>query len=135
MKKLSFDTGVETYDLNGKVSVSFNPTDSGFVEKLMDVFDTLKGKQDGYSKKLEGMTGAEAFQFTKELDAEMRELLDGIFDRPVCAPLFGDVNVYAMANGFPLWMNLLDTILDEVFGAMEKEQKALSPRMAKYLKK
>lgn len=135
MKKLSFDTGVETYDLNGKVSVSFNPTDSGFVEKLMDAFDSLRSKQEDYSARLEKMDGAEAFQFTKELDAEMRQMLDGIFGCTVCEPLFGSVNVYAMAGGFPLWMNLLDVIMDEVVHAMEKEKKALNPRMAKYLKK
>ena len=34
MKELNFDTGLVTYDLNGKVEVTFNPSDSNFVERL-----------------------------------------------------------------------------------------------------
>ena len=47
-KALSFDTGLVTFDLNGKASVTFNPTDSAFVERLFNTFDELDKKQDAY---------------------------------------------------------------------------------------
>ena len=36
MKELNFDSGLVTYSLNGKCEVSFNPTDSNFVELFGD---------------------------------------------------------------------------------------------------
>lgn len=44
MKELSFETGLVTYDLNGLVQVTFNPTDSAFVERLFNAFDALDKK-------------------------------------------------------------------------------------------
>ena len=41
MKNLSFDSGIEEYDLDGKVTVRFNPTDVGFLERLSDSFAYL----------------------------------------------------------------------------------------------
>ena len=38
MKSLTFDNGIEEYDLDGKVTVKFNPTDVAFLEKLSDSF-------------------------------------------------------------------------------------------------
>lgn len=34
MKELNFESGLVTYSLNGKCEVSFNPTDSNFIERL-----------------------------------------------------------------------------------------------------
>ena len=48
MKELNFDSGLTTYSLNGKCEVSFNPTDSNFVEKLYSAFEELDKKQEGY---------------------------------------------------------------------------------------
>ena len=52
MKELSFDSGLVTYSLNGKCEVSFNPTDSNFVEKLYSAFEELDKKQEGYNELL-----------------------------------------------------------------------------------
>ena len=53
MKELSFDSGLVTYSLNGKCEVSFNPTDSNFVEKLYSAFEELDKKQEGYKAQIE----------------------------------------------------------------------------------
>ena len=34
MKELNFESGLVTYSLNGQCEVSFNPTDSNFVERI-----------------------------------------------------------------------------------------------------
>ena len=47
MRELNFDDGLVTYTVNGKCQVSFNPTDSNFVEKLYLAFEDLAKKQDG----------------------------------------------------------------------------------------
>ena len=78
---------------------------------------------------------AKIFDLMRERDKEMRELIDGVFDAPVCAMLFGGMNVYAMASGLPVWANLMLAIMDEVDTAFAREQKATNPRVQKYMAK
>lgn len=135
-KELFIDIGVVDYKLNDKVTVSFNPTDANFVEKLYSAFEELDKKQEGYRKRISEMAGdKEVFTFTRELDAEMREIIDEVLGAPVSEALFGNVNVYAMSGGLPVWCNLMLAIMDEVDATVAKEQKASSPRLAKYTAK
>ena len=41
MKELSFDSGLVTYSLNNRCEVTFNPTDSNFVQRLYSAFEEL----------------------------------------------------------------------------------------------
>ena len=136
MKELNFDSGIVTYSLNGKCEVSFNPTDSAFVEKLYRAFEELDKKQEGYKAQIEKIADKrEIFDFAKERDAEMRGIIDGVFGSPVSDALFGDMNVYAIANGLPVWCNLMLAVMDELDTAFAREQKASNPRIAKYTAK
>lgn len=135
-KVLQFDTGLVTYHLNEQCDVVFNPTDSVFVEKLYAAFNDLDRKQEAYQERVSRMTDrAKIFDLMRERDKEMRELIDGVFDAPVCAMLFGGMNVYAMASGLPVWANLMLAIMDEVDTAFAREQKATNPRVQKYMAK
>lgn len=136
MKELNFDSGLVTYSLNGKCEVSFNPTDTNFVERLYSAFEELDKKQEGYKEQVAEMTGNKAvFDFARERDAEMRGIIDGVFEAPVCDAIFGGMNVYASANGLPVWCNLILAVIDEVDSTAAREQKLTSPRLAKYTAK
>lgn len=136
MKELNFDSGLVTYSLNGKCEVSFNPTDSNFVERLYNAFEDLDKKQDVYREKASNVTdGRSMFEFAHEMDAEMRKSIDNLFESSVCEPLFGGMNVYASANGLPLWCNLLLSVMDECESAVSKEKNLSNPRIAKYMEK
>lgn len=136
MKELNFESGVVTYSLGGRCEVSFNPTDSFFVERLYNAFEELGKKQESYKKAVDGMKNSrEIFDFARERDAEMRQILDTTLGAPVSDALFGDMNVYAMANGLPVWSNLLLALMDEIDSAFVREQKATNPRIAKYTAK
>lgn len=135
MNSLNFETGIVTFTVNDKCEVSFNPTDSAFVEKLFNAFDTLDQRQDRYKAEIDKLTDKrEIFAIAKKQDAEMRDVIDGVFG-PVSDTLFGGMNVYAMANGLPVWCNFLLTVMDEVDGTFAREQKATNPRVAKYTAK
>lgn len=136
MKELNFETGLVTYDLNGKCEVSFNPTDSNFVERLYSAFEELDKKQEGYKAQVDKMADKkEIFEFARERDAEMRTIIDGVFDAPVSDALFGGMNVYAVAGGLPVWCNLMLAVMDEIDTTFAREQKATNPRIAKYTAK
>lgn len=136
MKELNFDSGLVTYSLNGKIEVSFNPTDSNFVERLYAAFEELNKKQEGYKAQVEKLADKrEIFDFARERDAEMRGIIDGVFGAPVSDSIFGDMNVYAVAGGLPVWCNLMLAVMDEIDTTVSREQKATNPRIVKYTKK
>lgn len=134
MPDIKFETGKVTYTLNGDTAVSFNPTDSAFVEKLFNAFDTLDKRQDAYKAEVEKMGDKrEIFDIARKRDAEMREIIDGVFEAPVCNALFGGMNVYAMADGLPAWANLMLAVMDEIDTSFAKQKKLTDPRISKYL--
>lgn len=134
MPELKFDTGLVTYSLNGKAEVSFNPTDSAFVEKLFSAFDALDKRQDAYKAEVEKIGDKrEIFDVARKRDAEMREVIDGVFGAPVCEALFGGMNVYAMADGLPAWANLMLAVMDEIDTSFARQKKLTDPRISKYL--
>lgn len=136
MKELNFDSGVVTYSLNGLCEVSFNPTDSNFAERIYSAFEELDKKQDGCKAQIESMTDKkEIFEFAKERDAEMRGIIDSVFNAPVSDAVFGEMNVYAVANGLPVWTNLFLAVMDEIDTTLSKEQKLTNPRISKYTAK
>lgn len=136
MTELNFSTGRRTFNLNGVVEVSFNDTDATFVEGLYNVFSRLDEKQDRYTNRVEKMADKkEVFSLMRELDEEIREDINDLFDKDVCTPLFGNMNVFALADGLPLWANLMLAIMEQVDSAFSREQKATNPRVQKYTAK
>ena len=136
MKELNFDTGAVTSSLGGKAQLTFNPTDPAFVERLFNAFDTLDKKQEAYRAEVDRTANKrEIFDTARRMDEEMREIIDEALGGGVCEALFGQMNVYAMADGLPVWANLMLTVMDEVDTAFAREQKATNPRIAKYTKK
>lgn len=136
MKELRFDTGLVSYKLNDSVEVAFNPTDVAFTERLFNVFNELDKKQSEYdAEKTANMDARQFFDTARRLDEEMRGMIDEVFGQPVCAALFGGMNVYAFADGLPVWCNLMFAIMDEIDGSVVREKTALNPRIQKYTAK
>lgn len=132
---LNFDTGLVTFSINGKSEVTFNPTDSTFVEHVSQVFDKLDELQEAYADTVQKMDVNNVFEYARKSDAEMRELIDTVFEHPICADVFGEMNVYAYANGLPAWANLMMAIIDTINNAFDSEQKLTSKRIEKYTAK
>lgn len=136
MNELVFDTGLVSFNINGKCEVAFNPTDSEFVKRLYDAFETLDKKQDTYKAEIEKIADKkQIFEIARQRDKEMREIIDGLFGVPVCDAVFGEMNVYALADGLPVWCNLMLAVMDEIDTAFSREQKVTNSRIAKYTAK
>lgn len=136
MANLTIDTGVVEYTLNDKYTVVFNPTDLGFTERLYKTFEDLDKRHEAYKDKVSKTAKTtEIFDLAREMNAHMRQELDILLGDGMCDAVFGDTNAYAFAGGCPLWANLLLAIMDEVDNAYAREQKAVNPRIEKYMKK
>ena len=134
MKELNFDLGLNEYDLGGKVTVRFNPTDVSFLEKLSESFATLDRIQEEV-KREEISDEKDVYNLAKNLDTRMREIIDALFGMDVCTPLFGEMNLFASAGGLPVWANLMLAIADEVQDSMDSELKHREARIRKYTEK
>ncbi|MBR4474670.1 MAG: hypothetical protein IKS55_13685 [Oscillospiraceae bacterium] len=136
MKNLTFDNGIEEYDLDGKVTVKFNPTDVAFLEKLSDSFQVLDLIQEEVKLSQEEITDEkDVFNLAKNLDLKMRDIINALFGQDVCTPLFGEMNLFASAGGLPVWANLMLAIADEVQNSMQGELKKREARIRKYTEK
>ena len=135
MKELNFETGLVTYLVNGKCEIAFNPADVAFVNRVFNAFDSLAQRQDHAEVEAQNADSSDLFALAEERDKFMREHIDSIFGQPVCDSIFGNMSVYALAGGLPLWCNFLMAIIDEIDEAVQKEQRAASPRVDKYMAK
>ena len=136
MKELNLNLGVEEYLLAGKVAVSFNPTDMNFLERLSRAFSELDALQEEVRSSREKITDdREVFPIARELDGKMRGILNDLFGKEICEPLFGSMNLFASSGGLPVWANLMLAVTDEVQGALQGELAAREKRIAKYVEK
>lgn len=136
MAEIKFDTGLVEYDLNGKCKVCFNPTDGAFVERLFNCFASLDKKHENYASEIEKCGDkVKIFEIAREKDREMRAMIDEVMGANVCDPLFGSMNLYALADGLPIWCNLMLAIMDECDSAFAREQMLTNPRIKKYTAK
>lgn len=88
--------------------------------------------QDTYAKKADELKDpAEVFGVAKQRDSEIGEVIDGVFNAPVCDSVFGNMSPCAFANGFPVWLNLMLSIVDEVESSAVEIKKQADPRIAK----
>ena len=136
MQEITFDAGIIDFKVNGACQVSFNPTDAAFAKRLYDAFARLETKQEARKKEVEEKANTvEIFDLAEQYDKEMREIVDGVFGVPVCDALFGEMNLYSMSNGLPVWYSFLLSVMDKIKLTAAKEQEAMQARIAKYTAK
>ncbi len=136
MLELRHDTGVQEVSINGKVTVLLNLTDIDFIERVFNAFDAMDKQQDKYQAMLAGETDArKMFAAARTMDTDMRELINGLFGFDVCTPLYGTMNTYAMADGLPVWCNLMLCLIDNMNDTFTAEKKKTNPKLQKYLAK
>lgn len=135
---ITFDTGLKEYEINGAVTVCFNPTDSEFVERMYRAFTDLDAKQDQFREEVDNLKEDPdgMFIYSHKRDEEMRAIVDDLLGEGVSDAIFVDkngrpFNTYSLANGLPVWMNLMLVIAELVQKAYELEHKASDPRLKK----
>lgn len=137
METLSVDIGVATYNLKsaaGECEIQFNPTDMAFVDQINSAFEELKRRQESINSP-DTEDAAAVFEYARKQDMEMREIIDGLFEKPVCESIYGKMNVWASANGLPVWLNLFTSIFDKIDKASEDESRKYSAQVKKYTDK
>lgn len=135
MASISFGQGVKEFDINGKTVVSFAPTDMDFIERVYTALDNMDKKQEAYKAEVDAAKDVEIFDIARRMDKEAREEINALFDADVCTPVFGRMSLYTLADGFPVWANLLLALIEHLEGAFADEKKKTNPRVVKYTAK
>lgn len=132
MADIRFDTGVQSFQINGGVNVEFNLTDSEFAKKLFSLFEELEARQHEYAKRAENEADPKKIlDLADQFDKEIREKIDAIFGKPICADVF-KTNVLALGDGLPVWANLMLSVLDQMDTGFDVQKAKTNARVKQY---
>lgn len=132
---LNIATGLREFNLNGKVTVTFNPTDQGFIEKVYHAFDELDKQQSEVKERVDGADLDGTFALMREMNERMKTILNDLFGVDIVTPLIGNTSLYALSDGAPIWCNILFAVLDTMEDEIAEQNKKSRARMLKYTAK
>lgn len=116
MEKLTLDTGLRTFKINGGGVLRFNPGDPNVYARFLEAMDKLKEIEKGLAEQvgaLEQEDGTGALRLLAQGDQEAKKILAWIFgEENDFDKILGGVNLLAVgANG--------ERVLTNFFVAME----------------
>ena len=137
MRELNFNSGIESFSVNGvENALRFNPTDIELLRKIYVSMKDLEAKQkERNSAQSDSDDIIDTLNKAKQLDTEMRGIIDGVFGDGLCNKIFGDVSLYASADGFPVWQNFILAVIDLFDEATKREAALSNEKIQKYVKK
>lgn len=135
--ELNFANGVQSYTVNGvKDALRLNPADAEMLRKVYLSLKDLEGKQKEQAEAREESGDIQAvFDRLHALDQEMRGVLDGLFGDGLCEKIFGEMSLYALADGFPVWENFLLAVIDLFDDSVKREAALSDKRIQKHVQK
>lgn len=101
---------VKTFDINGKITVSFDPESREFADRVFSALSAMDKQQKRLLKRNQ-VSPASTYRMFSEANIEIRRKIDALLNAPACDALFGDNAVYALSDGTPLWFNLMESII------------------------
>ena len=135
--ELNFANGVQSYTVNGvEDALRLNPTDAEMLQKIYLAMKDLEGKQKeraNVEKRSEDIE--ETFFRLHALDQEMRGVLDILFGIGVCEKIFGEMSLYASADGLPVWENFILAVIDLFDDSVKREAALSDKRIQKHVQK
>lgn len=137
MRELNFNSGIESFSVNGvENALRLNPTDIELLRKIYVSMKDLEAKQkERNSAQSDSDDIIDTLNKAKQLDTEMRGIIDGVFGDGLCGKIFGETSLYASADGLPVWQNFILAVI-ELFDESTKREAALSnEKIQKYVKR
>ena len=133
-KSIAFQSSLQEVDVNGKRTITINPTDEGFLEDLYGLLEDLEQiHKDNAVPDDAGIK--EKFAASRKREQEQRAAVDAIFGEGFCADVFGTARLYSISDGLTLIENFLYAVLDYMDEDLKKQQAARSAKIAKYTAK
>ena len=145
-------TKKKQFRINGDDSriLELNTSDMGIIARVADFYPKMKELQEKASNLMAGVNtedlesddldvSLKAFstisEKLKEIDRQMREMLDNMFDAPVseiCAP---DGSMYDPFNGSFRFEHIMNLLMDQYESNLQAEYAKMEKQMSKYTSK
>ena len=141
MEKISFDSGIKAYKINGGGVLRFNPSDPNVYVRFLEAADKLQRVEETLAedaKKLQEADGAGVVQLLNRADKDMKHVLSWVFGEDNdFDKIINGVNLLAVAeNGQRVATNLLEALQPVLVAgaercAQEKVDRALQKAKAR----
>lgn len=125
MEKISFDSGIKTYKINGTGLLRFNPGDPNVYARFLEATDKLQTVEKSLvdeAKTLPQEDGAGVVRLLHKADKEMKQVLSWVFgEGNDFDEILGGVNLLAVAdNGQRIVTNLLTALQPVLVAGAER---------------
>ena len=114
MEKVTFDTGIKTYQINDNGILRFNPSDPNLYKRFKDLRVGIEQIQKDYNEPSKNTeNGEDAIDLLAEYDARVKKSLSHVFgEENDFDSILDGANVMAVAsNGELVITNFLDAML------------------------
>jgi len=136
MEELIFATGVVEMKVNGGRIIRFNPADIGFLDTLYSLLGKLDAiNSDEDKKRAKTDDPAKFFDYARLCDRRMKEAVDAVFGEGFCGEVFGELRLYALADGLTIIENFIFAIIDKMDDSVKENMEKRNDRLAKYTAK
>lgn len=140
---IKFETNIQEYSLNDRVSIVFSPTDIHFIEEVLTTFDEIVSLYDEYQSDVKQINGDDPetdaamriYDIAHKADADIRGKINSVFGKDVCTPTIGGRSILMPAGGLPVWANMLLAIIDKFDAQLVEEKKKTNSRISQYTEK
>lgn len=134
MKNLNINKGYKSYTINGDESVviTVKTTDFSIIDRLTKVQEHIGDIVTEMQSIKKNAAAEEYLAALDKADKKVKAELDEVFDSPVSAAVFGNMNSLSFAGGQPVALNFLEAIIPEIAADLEDEQKASAEKIEKY---
>jgi len=136
MEKISFDSGVKEYRINGMGVLKFNPADPNVYARFMEAEEKIRSVEEEMAAqaKLADTDGEQAVKLMARADQKLKQILDWVFgEKNSFDKILGGVNLLAVAgNGERVITNLLAALEPVLLsGAEECARQTVDKAVAK----
>lgn len=136
MDEIRFATGVVEMPVNGGRTIRFNPADIGFLDTLYSLLGKLDAiNNDEDKKRAKTDDPAKFFDYARLCDRRMKEAVDAVFGEGFSGEVFGELRLFALADGLTVIENFIFAIIDKMDDSVKENMEKRNDRMAKYTAK
>ena len=130
MKSINFNQNIKSYAINGDENnvVKINTSDYGIFTRAKEKAKEMSSLENKATK------AEEKDDLTKlaDVEKEVRDLLNYIFNTDVCTPAFGNANCLSPCNGEPLFIGFFNALMQILEEDMVAETKKFNANVSKY---
>lgn len=116
MEKITFDSGIREFEINGRGVLRFNPSDPNVYDRLFHSIDEINAVESELveeAKKINSDDGSAVLRLMAQADKQVKNILNDIFGHDNdFDDILGGVNVMAVCgNGERAITNLLNALI------------------------